>query len=47
MQTNVIEYNYFSADKITSVFTIADVLITHPNWCGRWDSICMRLHSTA
>jgi len=47
MQTNVIQYNYFSADKIIFVFTMVDVLITHPFWCGRWDSKWMLLHSTA
>jgi hypothetical protein len=30
MQNTVIQYNYFSADKITLLFTLLDVLIMHP-----------------
>jgi hypothetical protein len=29
MQNTVIQYNYFSANKITSVFTLFDALIIH------------------
>jgi len=51
MQTNVIQYNYYSADKTSLVFTMGDVLIMHSNGMvtgyGRLDAIWMLLHSTA